>query len=469
VTVELDELRRPHEKLIPDWEYVVDTLNELAVPDNHLIEKTRQMMVSWLVMVIFLHDLIFYSGGHNIVISRKEDLVDDGGADSTWESLLGKIRFMHDRLPSWLQADLDIRYCKIKNTEIDASVRGETSNPQAGRSGAWRRAAIDEASFVPRSFSIHTAIQQACPRGKIYASTPNGRNNIMGALRFRKDPPFGGFKLVRLHWTQHPLKDKAWYDEQCGQMTPDEIARELDINYEMSLTGKVYSFNSNTQLMRLDYDDNYPIYRGFDFGTGAPTAVVWVMKTPMGPRVLDSIEITGQSDEDIAEGVMIRHLSPDEHVDGWGLKEVARDCGDPSGKNRQSDLSSWFKNLRKHSERWVRAHGRGTPIKITGYHRHSLAERIKHGQKQMRHVVADVDRAITFYEAVMARQFPVDDQGRVIKDIPIEDWTKHTCDAFEYVIQEMYPMVDKESRDVPARPYTERRKPETAGLMQRNF
>jgi hypothetical protein len=405
-------------------------------------------MGSWGEAAAHLHDLCWYAEeAQNLVLSRKEDLVDD----DTWQSFLGKVKFMAKRLPSHLAPRLDAKHLRITNTATRYTIHGESTNSNAGRGGTYRRVTIDEAAFVPRSMTVFAAVRDACPGGLGLVSTPNGRDNVVGWVRFHQTPPQAGFNLITLPWSFNPTRDQAWYDRKKATTPRNEFAREIDISYEESVSGKVYEFDSQRQLRAVAYDPAYPVYRGYDFGTGAPTAVVWYQKKPDGSAFLDALEMTSSSDEDIVHAIMCRHIDPDdpppgmgrnEVALGWGLREVADDHGDPAGRNRQSDLSSWFSRLRDLSRRWVERYGVGTPIDLNTRHLLSLSERVKLGQRVIRDVYVHPTRAVTVYDAIANRVFPTDDQGRVTKDIPVEDWTKHTCDAFEHIFANVYPIND---------------------------
>jgi hypothetical protein len=73
----------------------------------------------------------------------------------------------------------------------------------------------------------------------------------------------------RLHWSMHPDKDESWYHAQKNRMTPDEIARELDIEYSLSVSGRVFSsFNERKHVLTtaIPVQPEKPIYRIWDFG-----------------------------------------------------------------------------------------------------------------------------------------------------------------------------------------------------------
>jgi hypothetical protein len=58
----------------------------------------------------------------------------------------------------------------------------------------------------------------------------------------------GKMKLLRLHRSLNPFYDKEWYDWKTKAMTPEQIAQELEISYDASVTGRVYSRFANMPI-----------------------------------------------------------------------------------------------------------------------------------------------------------------------------------------------------------------------------
>ena len=85
-------------KLFPDYPYLIEFLKDNYIPTNEHIDKSRQMMISWAFMVLFMHDISFKNNIAHFITSRKEDLVDDGGINSTVNSLFGRIRFIWEMM-----------------------------------------------------------------------------------------------------------------------------------------------------------------------------------------------------------------------------------------------------------------------------------------------------------------------------------------------------------------------------------
>ncbi len=238
-------------ELVPGWFYVAATLNELATPADTVIEKSRDMMASWLCMVAVLHDLVFRSSWAVLTASRLQELVDDGGEASSYLTLHGKVRYMHQRLPPFLRlaSPLIFKSCHIRNPVLDNFCVGFAATGDIGRAGKFKRAVLDEFAMLEHSEEVMAAVTNACPVGKILNSTPRGKTNAFYRIRelargvwpVREDKP-GHWKRITLHWSQHPERDQAWYDTlaNSGSMTAEKLAIEVDISYERSVGGRVY-------------------------------------------------------------------------------------------------------------------------------------------------------------------------------------------------------------------------------------
>lgn len=107
--------------------------------------------------------------------------------------------------------------------------------------------------------TINFAAARATPC-RIFNSTPAGKGNEFYRIRQRgeeaikhgKEPPFQWFKL---HWSEHPFYDRAWYERQCAKDTKEVIAQELDISYNTSVTGRVYPEFTGETVGIIEYDE----------------------------------------------------------------------------------------------------------------------------------------------------------------------------------------------------------------------
>ena len=95
--------------LFPDYPHVRMVLDSLKDPKNILIDKSRDMMATWSLCAIFCHDLLFQEAAPLLMASRRFDDVDDGGEDSTTDSLMGRVRFIYENLPEWQKIRAPLR------------------------------------------------------------------------------------------------------------------------------------------------------------------------------------------------------------------------------------------------------------------------------------------------------------------------------------------------------------------------
>lgn len=282
-TLHVDDPDGARPRRLPAYPYLREMLAQLQVPSNTLSEKSRQMLSSWVYMTAFLHDLLFVSHAPELVVSRRNREVDDGGAASTVDSLLGKLRFMHERLPRFLWHPFQYRRFHVQSLVTGSYVRGETgAGGQVARGPAYRRALHDEAAHSRHSELMFAGLRQSCKRGLHLNSTVNGKGNAFARLAHSKTTTF---RKIRLHWTRHPEKaaglaclcgwksaatgplpdaqfeahratcprakgpapTNRWYREEQANSTPEQIASELDISYERSVSARVFDGYDSTR------------------------------------------------------------------------------------------------------------------------------------------------------------------------------------------------------------------------------
>lgn len=126
---------------------------------------------------------------------------------------------------------------------------------------------FDEMAFWPYQEPSWTAAGDATPC-RIAVTTPSAEPSYAKSIRNS-----GLTELYSLHWHLHPKKTQQWYEEEKKRRTPEEIARELDINWEGALTGIVYPEIKHVILDQFPLLDS-PIYCSWDFGLDG-VAILW--------------------------------------------------------------------------------------------------------------------------------------------------------------------------------------------------
>lgn len=232
---------------------------------NGLVDKSRDMGVTWLCAGYLLHRWLFKPGFKGAVGSRKEALVDTvGDPDSIFE----KMRILLRNLPGWmLPRGFDWKkhdnFCKLINPANGATLTGEAGE-NIGRGGRNSLYFIDEAAFLERPKSVDAALSENT-NVRIDVSTPHGMGNPFAQKRFS-----GRLAVFSLHWKRDPRKNHwrivdgagrvvndgpggtdppedipagckveyPWYQAKCKDIgDPVIVAQELDIDYTASIEG----------------------------------------------------------------------------------------------------------------------------------------------------------------------------------------------------------------------------------------
>ncbi len=258
------------------YDYQKDFIRDDIYPayknqEDILDEKSRQMGFSWLYMAFFLWGLLFNEGFSGFAMSYKERLVDDGGSESSIDSLFGKLRFLYDNLhreeSDEFEFDtLHFKFLRIVNRRTGAYLIGESCNVNAGRGGTYSFGLWDEVASTPKSERIHPSFHQAV-RCRCYNSTVRGKGNVFARLRHDANV---NIKKLTFHWSLHPdksvglIKDEdgkyssPWYRNECLSLTPTQVAQELDIDYEASVEGRIYTkFQRAVHVRPLDFNPEW--------------------------------------------------------------------------------------------------------------------------------------------------------------------------------------------------------------------
>ncbi len=325
----------------PEYGYLKDLLSEVDSGQNLLVEKTRQMTVSWSICAYLVYCLLFRDNFQALILSRKEELVDKKG---DIRSLFEKMRFIITHLPEWLQPtryDLDSSHMKLSLRSRQSAINGESANEDAGRGGNYNIVVGDEWAFIDHSELVYAALKEGAKQ-VVLVSTPNGKDNNFYRIRHATDT---GFKIMSLHWRLHPERNDVWYQEKVRGYAGNETlrARELDISYLGSIVGKCFPefdttkhvLNYNPLEIREDIK-NYEEYAGFDFGIGADTAFITIYKKNNVFYIYDE---HSEANLTIKENANIFQRKRDK----WGVKNKKIVCyADPSGNNRDLSGNSAF-------------------------------------------------------------------------------------------------------------------------------
>lgn len=424
----------------PAFDYLKDLADAWLSEDDVVVEKSRQMTVSWGGMALVAWSVLFQPGSMQFVGSRTMNEVDDGGINSTINSLLGKVRFILEHTPQWL-IDPDPRVCfkdanfkqlRITAPHHDGAIVGESTNADMGRGGTYTRAWMDEFASIDHADAAYTSLRQAA-KSIWLVSTPKGKNNKFYELRqlAALEGVQSGMRLITLHWSRHPGRDQAWYQRKSVGLTDEQRAQELDISYDRSTAGRVYpEFDPDRHVPRerLAYNPRLPLRASFDFGVNDPTAVLFYQRYEgQRPR----LEFVGEYEQRRLPPQMHAQLLKEYVQEVLGFQGNVEDilcCGDPAGL-QSSQVTATSVIHAYDTEGWA--------IETGGIAGVRKVDRILGVRLALKndtpHMLFCPEKCRKLVLHIQQYHYPEDDERKTQgREKPVHDSHSHMCDALEY-------------------------------------
>lgn len=284
-------------KLFPFQKQLIrDLLHAMRNGEDVFVDKTREMGVTYTILGLFLWCWLFEPASNFLVGSRKEDYVDNrrgGTTGNKEESLFGKIDYMLTRLPKYMlpegfNRDRHFNFMSLINPENGNAISGESSNPNFSRGGRQRAIFLDEFAFWDEGSSVWgaTADTTNC---RIIATTPGIKPSKAKRLRFGKDGE--KIKVITLTYDKDPRKNKTWLEEQRKRRSSEDFSREIMVNWETSITGRVYPEIDNASYGDFPFLIGQQLFCSWDFGLDGVGFGFFQINPANGkPRLIDSYE-----------------------------------------------------------------------------------------------------------------------------------------------------------------------------------
>lgn len=198
---------------------------------NLIVEKSRDMGVSWLCIATFVSLALF---NNNIIFgfgSRKQEYVDKIGDD---KSIFERARFFLENLPAEFRGGFERDTCSklllLRIPSTGSKITGEAGD-NIGRGDRTSAYCIDEAAHIERPQLIEASLSNTT-NCRIDVSTPKGMGNPFAEKRHS-----GKVKVFTFNWRDDPRKSQDWYNSMCVTLDPVTLAQEVDLNYSASVEG----------------------------------------------------------------------------------------------------------------------------------------------------------------------------------------------------------------------------------------
>jgi len=214
-------------------EFIDYVLDRWRKRQNGLVEKSRDMGISWCFMSLACVLALLYDDMAIGVGSRKWELVDDLG---NMDPLLPKGRMFLKFLPREFRGGWDERKHTKEGQIIIPETRGlidGEAGDDIGRGGRKGIYGVDEAAHLlhPEATDAALANNTNC---KIEFSSVKGMSNP-----FARRAHDGSVDKFVFDWRQDPRKDQAWYDAYLAKYGATITAQEVDRNYSASVDGVI--------------------------------------------------------------------------------------------------------------------------------------------------------------------------------------------------------------------------------------
>mgnify|MGYP001560226176 FL=1 len=283
----------PHQVMMLRW---LERLMSLPRPaGDGIIEKSRDMGMTWVVMLYCIHQWLFAKSFSAGLISYKEDVVDSPLAKSMFfklRGLLGVLKgspplpdFLFDPLSlGWDDPEHNRKLALIHPDDAAKAIGGEPTTIRSGSGDRVKFRFNDEAAKVEDLREI-LAGQTAVTMHKVSGSSAYlkfGPDFEAIARLAREDAQEGrlGNSYLRLDTRFHPLHDPEWIErERLGYEKDNNLAgfaREIMGDYQAGETGWIYAAHVEKARTKVrGYHPEEMLYVGLDVGRKDDTAGVW--------------------------------------------------------------------------------------------------------------------------------------------------------------------------------------------------
>lgn len=206
-----------------------------------LVEKCRTMGATETALRWILKHWRYRSDFYAMPLSANEDLVDSKKDPGT---LFEKLRFQLRLLPTWMlpkgfSLTRDMPFMQLMNPENGSIIQGDAPTANVGRQRRQTFVLKDESAVWPSGgYQQHTSLSRT-------ANTICDVSSVQGKFnKFAELAHDGKTAKFEMDWREHPWYDDRWYNAlpfgYVGvAMTEEEIAQEVDRNYEASQPGRV--------------------------------------------------------------------------------------------------------------------------------------------------------------------------------------------------------------------------------------
>jgi len=425
----------------PDYPFLRELIHEPLSHRYLLVPKSRQMMVTWSMISLFLWRALYKQPGVYLFLSRNERCA---------EELLERARFILNHLPGYMRPKLTTNNkSELEFGGLNSRLLSLPATPDGPRMYSPTAVLWDEMAFTPFDSQIWTALQPAVESGGSFVgvSSSGGAHNLFarliaesqalchperceGSLRnsqrdsslrkasFRMTETETGslFHIHTIHYSLHPDRGEEWKQRASRGLSFNQWNREHEISFEHSDDLVYTEFDPVVHILKEEYHPRkeWPLYRSMDFGYRKPF-VLWLQKLPAGEYVVFS-EWQGR---DATTEAMHAAITRTDLVFGLNESDYSWTACDPAGAAAQDSGISPVDYLSRHGMKLRYRNSRVLP-----------------GVELVKASLRDATGKISLFISPRCQKLLMDIERyrwNATKDEPIKDGdTDHSLDALRY-------------------------------------
>lgn len=422
----------------PDFPYLKGLVEDELCHRYLLVPKSRQMMVTWTMIALFLWRAMFKQPGVYIFLSRNERCA---------EELLERAKFILQHLPSHLRPRLTTNNkSELEFGGLQSRLLSLPATPDGPRMYSPTAVFWDEMAFTPFDSQIWTALKPALSSGGSFVgvSSSGGALNLFAKLvqadrhaerseGYLSDAEASAadapqlFHIHKIHYSQHPDRDEQWKKHESRGLSLNQWNREQEISFEHA-DDLVYSeFDPVVHILKEEFHPRreWELYRSIDFGYRKPF-VLWLQKLPSGEYVVFS-EWIGR---DATTEAMHSAIAKTDMVFGLSESDFTWSSCDPAGAQAQDSGISPVDYLSRN----------GMKLRYR-------TSRILSGVEQVKAALRDAAGKVSLFISPSCKKLILDIhryRWNSTKDEPVKDGdTDHSLDALRYFFVNLESYEDK--------------------------
>ena len=227
--------KRPSTLPFIPWSHQVPAIRKIKAAlgyEDIGAEKSRGEGMSWIAVLLALHDWLFDPMSAVGLVSRTEDACD---SPDDPDSLMWKLDWELTKLPKWMVPDFKrtLDDHTLKNKQNGATITGYAATGDVASGGRKKWFLMDELAKFKRPYDTEAmASTQQVTMSRFFVSTPKGNS---GAYYELMHEPSSMVRIV-LDWTDNETRNRGLYTIIDGHAVPcDPVNNPLPENYEQEI------------------------------------------------------------------------------------------------------------------------------------------------------------------------------------------------------------------------------------------